>query len=173
MQLTRLESSILNNIKITYSLDTLELYKISNNYELLVYFVKTDNLDSHWEEINSSLTQGLDEYLDGFNKWNMYLFFVTEDDITKELQYKIENDTLAFRKITESNYDSEINEENIKSLISKHILFTDLGIDSTSVGLENYNSETNTWANIVSIDELNDENIDSILVNLEGEINED
>ena len=164
--------NIINNIKETYSLSTLELYKVFNDYELLIYFVKTNNLENYWEEINSSLTQGLDEYLDSFNKWNMYLLFVTEENVSKKLQYKIENDTLAFRKIIESNYYDEINEENIKSLISKHILFTDLYIDRTSVELENYSSESNTWENIVSLGEINDENIVSILETLEGEVNE-
>ena len=94
--------------------------------------------------------------------------FKKEENISKMLQYKIENDTLAFRKIIESNYENELNEENIKSLISKHILFTDLEINTSNIELQNHTSPSELWRNISSIEDVNDENIDSILENLEG-----
>ena len=75
---------------------------------------------------------------------------------------------MAFRKIIESNYENELNEENIKSLISKHILFTDLEINTSNIELQNHTSPSELWRNISSIEDVNDENIDSILENLEG-----
>jgi hypothetical protein len=172
MQLVNLNIDNIENIKETYNLEYLQLFKLEDVYPLLVYVVKSNNFEDTWEQINFTLTQYIENYLDNFNKWNMYLLFITEENITKEVQYKIENDTLAFRKITESNYSNELTEENIKELISKHVLFTDLNIENTYTNISNYNSETNIWTKIVAVNELNDENLEFILDTLEGEINE-
>lgn len=168
MQLVNLEIDNRETLIESFNLQHLQLVRIEDSYPLLVYIIKLNELDSIWENINFSLSQSIKDYLNEYNKWNMYLFFISEENISKMLQYKIENDTLAFRKIIESNYENELNEENIKSLISKHILFTDLEINTSNIELQNHTSPSELWKNISSIEDVNDENIDSILENLEG-----
>ena len=172
MQLVNLEIDNRVTLIESYNLQHLQLVKIEDSYPLLVYIIKLNELDDNWENINFSLSQYIESHLNENNKWNMYLIFIVEEDISKTLQYKIENDTLAFRKIIESNYENELNAENIKSLISKHILFTDLEINTSNIELQNYTSESEFWVNISSIEDINDENIDSILGELEGLVNE-
>lgn len=172
MQLVELEIDNRERLIESFNLQHLQLVRIEDSYPLLVYIIKLNELESIWENINFSLSQSIKDYLTEYNKWNMYLFFISEESISKTLQYKIENDTLAFRKIIESNYENELNEENIKSLISKHILFTDLNINSNNINLENYTSDSEFWTKVSSIDEVNEENIDSILDNLEGLLDE-
>ena len=172
MQLFNLDIDNRETLIESYSLEHLQLVRIEDSYPLLIYITKVSELDHNWENINFSLSQYLGGNLNEYNKWNMYLFFITNEDIPKTLQYQIENDTLAFRKIVESNYENELNDKNIKSLISKHILFTDLEINNSNVVVQNYTSQTEIWTNISAVDNVTDDNIDLILRNLEGLLDE-
>ena len=107
MQLVNLEIDNRETLIESFNLQHLQLVRIEDSYPLLVYIIKLNELDYIWENINFSLSQSIKDYLNEYNKWNMYLFFISEENISKMLQYKIESDTLAYWKIIESNYENE------------------------------------------------------------------
>lgn len=70
-----------------------------------------EQLMHEWESIRNSiacLQSGID---DEFERWNLYLFYLVEQDAMEDinLKYKIEHDTLSARKILipRSEYEGE------------------------------------------------------------------
>lgn len=167
MQLVNLKIDNIDNLKENYSLESLQLFSLDERNSLLIYVIKLNNFEDTWEQINFSLTQYIENYLNDNNKWNMYLIFITEKNISKELQYKIENDTLAFRKIIKDNYKNDLTEENIKTLISEYITFSDLEIKYMIPESEKYTSDSEVFLKLEGIHTLSDIERESILKSLE------
>ena len=69
-----------------------------------------------------------------YEKWNLYIIYVTNDKTSKELKNKIENDKFSSRKIVEDNFSQKFNEQEANKLIIIHITNSDLKeiVDKTS-----------------------------------------
>ncbi|MFH4964758.1 ABC-three component system middle component 1 [Gaetbulibacter sp. M235] len=85
-----------------------------------IFFISpkdSKSLEKYWVEISNTIAIDYQARLqDEFRAWNIYLFFITNFPIKKELKYKIENDTFSSRKIVvENNVD-----ENL--MINEHII---------------------------------------------------
>lgn len=83
-----------------------------------------DVLAQNWAKITDFIAVHFQTTLnEEFAVWNIYLFFITKKLISKELRFKIENDTFSSRKI--------VIEEDISNteIINEHILNKDLSME--------------------------------------------
>lgn len=80
-----------------------------------------------WEKISKDIALRYQSRLETvFEKWNLYIIYITSDKTSKELKNKIENDKFSSRKIVEDDYDKEFNDNEANHLIVKHITNSDL-----------------------------------------------
>lgn len=90
-------------------------------------------LKDNWRDIYSSIAAYFQSSLPAeseFEKWNIYLFYICREEVEKELQYKIENDRFASRKIVLGNCKEVINDKTVSTIINQHITNSDLKIDN-------------------------------------------
>lgn len=167
MSVKKIENEKIEELKNTYKLDDLKIIDVNN---IISALVKTDssNLQSNWKKINSLLSELLDEYLDNsFKKWNVYILYLITDEVSKELKYKIENNTFFARKIVEDSYMFELSDENIKKLISEHIDFADLKINMTQPTQSTYESSSEIYKKLKDAETINEAQIVEMLKSLE------
>lgn len=91
-------------------------------------------LKNNWKDLYSSIAAYFQADLPSsaeFERWNMYIFYICRETVEKELQYKIENDRFACRKIVLGNRKDEINEGFVEKIISQYITNSDLKITGT------------------------------------------
>ncbi len=146
----KLKKSLINNDEINnlikkYSLEDIQIYKILFGIKLIVSFVYEKNeleLRDNWEKINNVLSEYLEDFIEENSvRWNIYIVYLVDEKVSKELEYKIENDTFFSRKIVEDNYILDLSDENINKLISNHISFDDLDIKGTIPIRKKYSSK--------------------------------
>lgn len=174
--LKKINNLKLNSLKEQYCIT--ELYLIEKDFIILI--MKLNEIDKliennakSFDHLTSSLSMFLEEYLrDDFKRWNVYFIYLTEEPVTKELKYKIENDTFFARKIVEDSYTSELTDENIEKLIVEHIDFTNLAIDSVQATNEPYKSTSEIYLKLKEMNTINETQIDEILKSLEGATDE-
>lgn len=172
MSVNKIKNENIEELKTTYELDDIQAIDIKS---IICVLVKTNNsiLQDNWKKLNSVFSELLDEYLDSsFKKWNVYILYLTTDEATKELKYKIENNTFFARKIVEDNYTLQLSNENIEKLISEHISFTDLQILATQPTQEKYKSTSEIYLNLKDVDTASEEQISEPLKSLEGTTHE-
>lgn len=168
MSVSKIENEHITEFKTIYELDDIQVIETNN---IMSVFVKTNNsnLESNWKKINSALSELINEYLDSsFKKWNVYIIYVVTDLVSKELKYKIENNTFFARKIVEDKYILELTDENIEKLISEHIMFNDLKINSTQPQQQTYSSVSEIYQKLKDVDTINQTQINEMLKSLEG-----
>lgn len=91
-------------------------------------------LQQNWKDLYSSIAAYFQANLPSsaeFERWNMYIFYICREPVEKELQYKIENDRFACRKIVLGNCKEEMNEEAVEKITSQYITNSDLEITGT------------------------------------------
>lgn len=87
-------------------------------------------LTNQWKAITEFIAIHFQSSLrNEFSVWNIYLFFILEQEVKDDLKYIIENDTFSSRKII------IFPKQDIESVIQEHIKNDDTGIEVT-VGLE-------------------------------------
>lgn len=95
-------------------------------------FDNIQTLSENWRDLYSSIAAyfqaGLPQNAD-FERWNIYLIYISRVEVDKGLQYKIENDRFASRKIVIGNFKEEITDAGVEKLIQMHITNTDLEVD--------------------------------------------
>lgn len=128
----------MNFSKINIDSELLELYNVDifhfQNIEdwkinVFFYFANSEKLDANWLNVSSSISaiyQSEIKSSDEFEKWNIYLIYLSKDIVSKELKNKIENNRFSNRKIVEDNFKTELTDEKANELIIKHITNTDL-----------------------------------------------
>jgi len=89
-----------------------------------VFFLKYDSPDyikTSWRKVSNFIALKCQSMVpDEFGKWNTYLFFLIDSQMSIDLKYQIENDTFSSRKIiVDASTD-------FKTVINKHILNNDL-----------------------------------------------
>lgn len=89
-----------------------------------------ETLSNRWKAITEYIAVHFQSSLrNEFSVWNIYLFFILEQEIKDDLKYIIENDTFSSRKIVISP------KQNIESIIQEHIKNDDTEIKSI-IGFE-------------------------------------
>jgi len=169
-----LTSENIDNLRSEYNLNSLKVIKYDENTIIIFIDIKTNkSLEKEWKNINNILSEDIDDFLETFfMRWNVYCIYIIEDDVTKELKYKVENNTFFARKIVEDNYTLDLSEENIKNLISSHISFDDLDIRGTTPTKEPYLSNSLVYKKLLNLDTLDENKIDDILKSLEKDDDE-
>ncbi|MCG3692499.1 ABC-three component system middle component 1 [Aliarcobacter butzleri] len=170
--LKKINNNSVNLLKEQYFISELHLIEKDS----IILIMKLNEIDKLMENngklfdnLTSTLSMLLEEYLqDDFKRWNVYFIYITAEPVTKEIKYKVENDTFFARKIVEDNYLFQLSDENIKNIISEHIDFTDLKINVTQPIQEIYESNSEVYLKLKDKDSINEKQIDEILKSLEG-----
>lgn len=172
MSVTKIENEKIKELKTTYELDDLQIIDLNNIISVLVK-TNSNNLQNNWTKINSVFSELLDEYLDSsFKKWNVYILYIATDKVSKELKYKIENNTFFARKILKDSYSLQLSDENIQNLISEYINFTDLKINAPQPTQTKYESNSKIYLELKDVNTISEARIDEMLKSLEGTTNE-
>lgn len=166
----------LDNLVDKFNLKSAKTYQSESNSNFIVLFAEEKNnacLEKNWDEINNIISEYLEEFIsNNFTRWNIYIIYLLSDKVTKELKYKIENDTFFARKIVEDGYKFQSTDENNAKLISKHIDFTDLIINSEQPKKELYESTSEIYLKLKDADTISETQIDEMLKLLEGTTDE-
>ncbi len=108
------------NFQLANSSVNISVFFVIANSEIL----KENDL---WQKISEEIAMKYQSKLGSvYEKWNLYIIYVTNDRVPKELKNIIENDKFSSRKIVEDSYSKEINIDGANELIIKHITNTDL-----------------------------------------------
>lgn len=115
---------------------TLEYEPTSFNSGLVhCFFVNIPSeitLKGAWVQISNFIAIKFQNKLDNeFERWNVYLFYRTENMVSRDLHYSIENDTFSSRKILIGKHQSK------KDVINEHILNKDMVVESTTTKNDN------------------------------------
>lgn len=163
MSFNRINNENINKLKIDYNLIDIQVVK---NLKMLVIIItiNSEYLNDSWKQLNSLLSEYVEDFIDNtFERWNIYILYTVTNTVSKELNYKIENNTFFARKIIEDNYSQELNDENIKNLISKHITLTDVKLVPSPESSEEYTSESKVYSELIELTSLTDIKRDEIL----------
>ncbi len=103
----------------------------------LIHSRNEESLNNKWQGISDFIAGNFQARLtDEYQVWNIYLFYILKNSISKDLKYRIENDTFSSRKIViDFNIDKE-------SMISDHII-NNLIIPAEEEKLIDYDFEPN------------------------------
>lgn len=95
-----------------------------------VFFLKFKNgkeLCQSWEKVSNAIAVYYQTKLESqFEVWNLYLFYVNDDTIDRDVKYRIENDTISSRKIVIEGHNGKLNRKLMNTVIAEHITNTDL-----------------------------------------------
>jgi hypothetical protein len=101
-----------------------------------VMFKTNENLKLEWKNFNNYFTaKCITNINDDYSKWNSYVFYLSQDDISKSLKYEIENHKFSTRKIVIEMENPVINDRVINNIISEHIVNDDIKFDIQSTGV--------------------------------------
>lgn len=122
------------DIKQLFQLEDLILGELSFGGIVPIIFVRfssVDTLAKNWKDFNSYVAA---EYMtlikNEYSKWNFYIFYLSSENVEKQVKYEIENNKFSSRKIVIESVNSII-EEEINFLISEHITN-----DNIQIGVE-------------------------------------
>jgi hypothetical protein len=82
-----------------------------------------DALDAYWEDLTENIAINFQINLDKeIERWNIYLLFLLENEVPKEIKYKIEQDKYSCRKLVEDDLKTrEFSDIYIAQLIQDKI----------------------------------------------------
>lgn len=124
-------TDVINQLKQKYETFDFRFQLTQTNVNISVFFVlgnsATLSEENQWENISKEIALKYQSKLETvYEKWNLYIIYITSDIAPKELKNKIENDKFSSRKIVEDAYDKELNDNEANRLIVKHITNADL-----------------------------------------------
>jgi hypothetical protein len=124
-------SDLINQLKEKHATCDFEFHLASFNVNISVFFVFANSLtlseENLWKNISKEVALKYQSKLETvYDKWNLYIIYVTDDKTPKDLKKQIENDKFSSRKIVEYSYDKLFNHDEANRLIVKHITNTDL-----------------------------------------------
>lgn len=124
-------TEVINQLKEKYKSCDFQFQLAQSNVNISVFFVlaKSSVLsdENSWENISKEIALKYQSKLESvYEKWNIYIIYITSDVTPKELKNKIENDKFSSRKIVEDSYNKEFNDHEAHQLIVKHITNSDL-----------------------------------------------
>lgn len=124
-------NDIINQLKEKHSACEFRFNLLKENVNISVFFVLAKSTiiseNGLWEKISKEIALKYQSKLENvYEKWNLYIIYITTDVTSKALKNKIENDKFSSRKIVEDSYDKEFNDDEANRLIVKHITNADL-----------------------------------------------
>jgi hypothetical protein len=135
----------LESLKENFTSFSFEFHEENFGSIIPIFFItaeKEEILCKTWRSISEFVATNFQSKLkDEFSIWNIYLFFLTPNEISNELKYLIENDTFSSRKIIIPTQT----DKNI--IIGEHILNGDLNIDKTEdINKKGFNHNPILWS---------------------------
>lgn len=123
-------------------------------------------LKSSWAKISNYLAVKYQSKLETeFERWNVYLFILTDQQIDDALKYHIENDTFSSRKIIISP------KQAVTEIIKEHILNNDLNVlraEQTEIKLDPNPLIWGTLKDVTSMKRITQDIKDSLDYIIEG-----
>lgn len=90
-------------------------------------------LKDNWSQISNYFALNIqNQLISEFERWNIYLFFILDFEISRDLKYKIEKDTFSSRKIIVEE------KTDIKKILERYILTLDLEITEREEGNDEF-----------------------------------
>lgn len=90
---------------------------------IIVQFKDKIGLAKYWRDFNNFIKIKLHTFITtDFSKWNTYVFYLSDNPISKSLKYEIENNKFSTRKIVIDNESGDFNDELFEKIISDHIV---------------------------------------------------
>lgn len=122
---------VISQLKEKYKTCDFQFCLTHTNVNISVFFVlansSTLSEENLWEKISKEVALKYQSKLETvYEKWNLYIIYITKDITPKDLKNKIENDKFSSRKIVEDSYGEEFNDNEANRLIIKHITNSDL-----------------------------------------------
>jgi hypothetical protein len=115
-----LPNNIISNASIELPMFELAFTEVDYRGVIPVFIAKVKcdetGLGKNWQRLVNYIAFNFQSRItDEFSVWNLYIFFVTNQNIDSALKYKIENDTFSSRKIVveENASQEEIIEQHI------------------------------------------------------------
>lgn len=145
-----LTEEILNDLRIEFPKVLVDYREVNLGSRIPVFFISVDskiNLKNNWRAITEFLAINFQTTIGHeFGVWNIYLFFLVKYEIGNELKYLIENDTFSSRKIV------VFDNEDFESIISEHILNTDLVIGFEELETDTFMPNPMIWNQVKMIE---------------------
>ncbi|HEX8377673.1 MAG TPA: ABC-three component system middle component 1 [Pedobacter sp.] len=122
---------VINQLKEKYKTCDFQFCLTYTNVNISVFFVLADSStlseENLWGNISKEIALKYQSKLESvYEKWNLYIIYITTDIASKELKNRIENDKFSSRKIVEDSYSGEFNDNEANRLTIKHITNSDL-----------------------------------------------
>lgn len=176
MKLTKYSINEFEQVASEYNIAEYRVEKVTLGGDFFITFLlfnSTDELKSNWQKLSSVLSEYLEECMvDDFSRWNFYIIYACKETVTKELQYKIENNAFFARKIVEKMYSFQLTDKNVRDLIIKHVNFNNLKINANKPSQNNYVSSSLVYEKLKETNISSEEQVDEILRSLEEKIDE-
>ncbi|WET67957.1 ABC-three component system middle component 1 [Sphingobacterium sp.] len=122
----------INVFKELFPVIKVEFHRIKYGGWVTTVFVRFDSDDLIqllWEDISNAIALYYQTKIDtDFERWNLYLFYLSEHKMEKGLKYRIENDPISSRKIVIDDFKGKLDVEKMEEIISHHITNSGLNI---------------------------------------------
>lgn len=156
-QYFKIEDDINETLKGMFSGVEINAMRFNFTGNISVFFVRFDdaeNFKANWKNISFAIGINFQNKMeDEFSRWNIYIIYVSKENVPLTLKYEIENDKVATRKIVESNCDSEINDEFMIKIIDKHIVNSDIKLSERKKDAEvKFINDSKVWNLVNSLD---------------------
>ena len=125
-----LPPNLLSNAKNDYAKRQLEYWiyevvaKAPYNCHLFT-LICNDNeaLNDYWEDLTENIAINFQINIENeIERWNVYLLFLLENEVPKEIKYKVEQDKYCCRKLVEDNLKiTNFSEDYISGLITEKV----------------------------------------------------
>lgn len=98
---------------------------------VFIRFASPELIQLLWEDISNAIALYYQTKIEtDFERWNLYLFYLSEQKLEKGLKYRIENDPISSRKIVVDGFDGELDLTKMEKIISTHITNSGLTINT-------------------------------------------
>lgn len=149
-QLRSLPDELSQNLSIEQADDKIKLWevKLGNEaqYRCHAFIIELDDvhiLESEWELYKSEIALYFQAELKiDIEIWNIYLFFIVNGEVSREIKYKIEQDKYSCRKIVVGKieldryclYDSE--KLSVEKMLNKYLFDVDINKPKPNIASE-------------------------------------
>ncbi|WP_026966535.1 ABC-three component system middle component 1 [Algoriphagus terrigena] len=113
---------------------TVEFHRIEYGGWVTTVFVRFESdelIQLLWEEISNAVALYYQTKIEtDFERWNLYLFYLSKQKMEKGLKYRIENDPISSRKIVIEEFNGALDRGKMEEIISNHITNSSLTINT-------------------------------------------
>ena len=128
-----LKEQVLGFLRNAFADLEIQLTEVEYCGPISAVFVKAPSqqrLEEIWNDFSNAIAIYYQTKLETeFERWNLYLFYVLEEETARGLKYKIENDPISSRKIVIDRFTGNLDQAALEAVIAQHITNTNLNIN--------------------------------------------